>query len=56
LTEEEVERCIEERQRARQAKNYVEADRIRDELAQKGIQLEDAHQGTRWRVVIGPKL
>lgn len=50
LEEEEVERLIEERRKARENKDFAESDRIRDELAQKGIQLEDTPQGTRWRV------
>ena len=50
LTEEVVEQRIEERRKARDAKDFAESDRIRDELAGKGILLEDTPQGTRWRV------
>ena len=50
LTEDEVEHYIEMRDLARQSKNFAEADRIRTELEQKRIQLEDTPQGTRWRV------
>jgi cysteinyl-tRNA synthetase len=52
VTEEEVEQWIALRQKARQEKNFAEGDRIRDELALKGVQLEDCPEGTRWRVSI----
>lgn len=45
----EVEKLIEARQAARKAKNYAEADRIRDELKDKGIVLEDTPQGIKWK-------
>jgi len=47
--DEEVERLIEERQTARQTKNWARADEIRDLLTDKGIVLEDTPQGIRWR-------
>jgi cysteinyl-tRNA synthetase len=38
------------RNAARQAKNFKESDRIRDELAAKGILLKDGPSGTTWEV------
>ncbi|MBR2473084.1 MAG: class I tRNA ligase family protein, partial [Clostridia bacterium] len=44
----EIEKLIEARQAARKAKDFKEADRIRDELKAQGIILEDTPQGVRW--------
>jgi len=46
----EIERLIEERIQARKAKDFATADRIRDDLAAKGVVLEDGAGGTSWRV------
>ena len=45
-----VERLIAERAQARKDKNFAEADRIRADLAEMGIEIEDGPQGTTWRV------
>jgi cysteinyl-tRNA synthetase len=53
---EEVERLIAEREAARAARNFVRADRLRDELRERGIALEDSKEGVRWkRVRVGPE-
>jgi len=45
----EIERMIEARQTARKNRDFAAADRIRDELAERGIVLEDSAAGTRWK-------
>jgi cysteinyl-tRNA synthetase len=45
-----VEELIEARDLARKAKNFKEADRIRDKLAAMGIVLKDSKEGTTWEV------
>ncbi|MHC1745443.1 MAG: cysteine--tRNA ligase [Syntrophobacteraceae bacterium] len=52
IQEEDVIRLIEQRNAARQQKNFDEADRLRGELERMSIQIEDSPQGTRWRVVL----
>lgn len=44
----EIEAMIEARTAARKAKNWAEADRIRDELKAQGIVLEDTANGVKW--------
>lgn len=49
--EQEIEKLIEERQKARKEKNYALSDKIRDDLKARGIELLDTPQGVRWKVV-----
>jgi cysteinyl-tRNA synthetase len=49
LTDEEVEHLIAERNTARKQRNFRRSDEIRDELAAKGIVIEDAKDGVRWK-------
>jgi cysteinyl-tRNA synthetase len=44
-----IEGLINERNTARQQKNFARADEIRDQLQAMGISLEDVADGTRWR-------
>ena len=46
-----VEALIEARQAARKAKDFAEADRIRDQLKEMGIELMDTPQGVKWKQV-----
>jgi len=45
-----IEEKIQERSRSRAEKNFALADRIRAELAEKGILLEDTREGTVWNI------
>ena len=49
LTDEEISKKIDERNQARDNKNFQKADQIRDELAAQGILLDDSSDGTSWK-------
>ena len=49
--EAEIEALIAERQQARKDRNFALADKIRDELKNRGIELLDTPQGVRWKKV-----
>jgi len=46
---EDIERLIEERHAARRRRDFSAADRIRDDLATRGVLLEDSAGVTRWK-------
>lgn len=47
--EDEIEALIAKRQQARKDKNWSLSDKIRDDLKERGIILEDTPQGVRWK-------
>ena len=49
LEDDRIEALLQERQQARERRDFARADEIRDELATSGIVLEDTAQGTRWK-------
>ena len=51
ITEEEIEDLITERNLARNEKDFIKSDKIRDDLKAKGINLEDIGEKTIWKRV-----
>lgn len=49
LSDADIDALIQHRLDARKTKNFAEADRIRNELAEAGVILEDGPGGTTWR-------
>jgi cysteinyl-tRNA synthetase len=49
LSDEEIEAQIQQRNEARQGKDFRQADQIRDNLAAQGILLDDSNEGTTWK-------
>ena len=47
----EIDALVAARTEAKKAKNFAEADRIRDELKARGIEIIDTPQGAKWRKV-----
>ncbi len=48
----ELQKLLEERERARDIKNWARTDEIRDELKKKGIAVEDTPHGQRWKRIL----
>ncbi len=44
-----IDDLVAQRQAARERRDWAEADRLREQLTEMGIELEDAAEGTRWR-------
>jgi len=49
IPEADILAAIDARRAARRARNFAEADRIRDDMAARGVLFEDGPQGTRWK-------
>jgi cysteinyl-tRNA synthetase len=49
MLDDEIQKLIDERQEARHRRDFGRADEIRDELADRGIVLEDTKDGVRWK-------
>ncbi len=49
MSDDEIESLIADRNKARADKDFARGDAIRDELAAKGVSIEDGADGTRWR-------
>ena len=50
ISEEEILRKIKDRDKARDNKNYELADKIRNELLDKGVLIEDKDDKTTWKI------
>jgi len=48
MLDEDIEMLIEEREDARMIRDFATADRIRDDLREQGIELDDTPQGVKW--------
>jgi cysteinyl-tRNA synthetase len=49
LTDAEIDALVEERTKAKKMRNFGRADQIRNDLAEKGILIEDSKDGVRWK-------
>jgi cysteinyl-tRNA synthetase len=49
MLDSEIQALIDERQEARRRRDFLRGDEIRDELASRGIILEDTKDGVRWK-------
>ena len=49
LTDEAIDALVAKRTQAKKQRNFARADQIRNELAEKGILIEDSKDGVRWK-------
>src|ERR1700678_4156625 len=49
LTDEAIDALVAERTQAKKQRNFARADQIRNELAEKGVIIEDSKDGVRWK-------
>jgi cysteinyl-tRNA synthetase len=49
LSDEVIDALVAERELARKQRNFARADEIRNELAEKGVVIEDSRDGVRWK-------
>ncbi|MGA2186212.1 MAG: cysteine--tRNA ligase [Bryobacteraceae bacterium] len=49
LTDEQIEARVDERNKAKKARDFARADRIRSELQELGVVIEDTREGVRWK-------
>jgi cysteinyl-tRNA synthetase len=49
LTDEAIDALVAERTEAKRQRNFTRADQIRNQLAEKGVVLEDSKDGVRWK-------
>jgi cysteinyl-tRNA synthetase len=48
LGDEQIQKLVDERTQAKKTRNFARADQIRNELAEKGVLIEDSKDGVRW--------
>src|SRR5271155_4875884 len=49
LSDDQIQALVDKRTQAKRARNFALADQIRNELAEKGIVIEDSKDGVRWK-------
>ena len=49
ITDEQIQALVDERSQAKRTRNFARADQIRNDLAAKGVLIEDSKDGVRWK-------
>jgi cysteinyl-tRNA synthetase len=49
MSDEEIDKLVAERERARKTRNFPRSDAIRKQLSDLGIIIEDSKDGARWK-------